>query len=441
MDKLSLNFQERFMEKLIFDESILNCIDPSVKLHQETLRHPLSSSASCINVLGSMIYQPLELKNFLNNFGLKITKLFPFPSGANIGGQSYIDKGYIVFEWIGPKISPINEKAGGRGFQRTSIDAFIIAEIEGKITQLLIEWKFTEGKSRPLVLEKFAGNKGLERLRRYSEVLVPIRNTERFPFRFTEEKGFGLYDFSTDHLYQLLRMTLLAKKTTPLKIGDLLIEDYRIIHLSHSMNSEIEILHNKYLSHSPGFQKYGGERLYDFWIDILSEYERKKFVGGNWDVFVPTIKIEGLREYLTERYFYSEDEPINVNNQMKIKDAEESEIRISGKIHDVGIHPDKWHFSHLGFDYFERIISKISEYERKRPDYVKSNIQTIGIGCTGVPYILKRDGRKVNPNWHVKTKEGNSYRGKAFETGNLWPEHEVISVEWQEVLDWFWPKH
>ena len=113
-------------------------IDPKVKLHNETLRHPLSSSASCINVLGSMINEPEELKDYLNNFGLNITRLIQFPTGANVGGEIYNDKGYIVFEWIGPKISPINEIGGGRGFQRTSIDAFVIAEIEGKITSFLL---------------------------------------------------------------------------------------------------------------------------------------------------------------------------------------------------------------------------------------------------------------------------------------------------------------
>ena len=176
MDKLTIEFQNQFKGKLIYDESVFYNVDSHVKLHDETKGHPLSSAAACINVLGSLMFKPEELINFLNHFGLEIEMLYEFPTNANVGGRNYSDKGYVVFEWIGPQESPINEKGGGRGLQRTSVDAFVIAKIKGKITQLLIEWKFTEGKSRPLTLEKFSGFRGLERLRRYSEILVPLRN-------------------------------------------------------------------------------------------------------------------------------------------------------------------------------------------------------------------------------------------------------------------------
>ena len=66
----------------------------------------------------------------------------------------------------------------------------------------LIEWKFTEGKSRPIVLNKFGGLRGIERLRRYASVLAEMRGNG-FPFAFSEEGGIGLQDFSTDHFYQL----------------------------------------------------------------------------------------------------------------------------------------------------------------------------------------------------------------------------------------------
>ena len=63
-----------------------------------------------------------------------IETIIEFPSNSDVGGQIYKDKGCVVFEWIGPKKSPINEKGGGRGQNRTSIDAYVIAKIKGKIS-------------------------------------------------------------------------------------------------------------------------------------------------------------------------------------------------------------------------------------------------------------------------------------------------------------------
>lgn len=302
MDKLTYNFQDQFKDHLYFDSSIFDNIDKNVQLHGEAKQNSLSSAAACLNVLGSMMNDPIELLNFLNHFDLEIDELIEFPSNCNVGGRQYSDKGFVVFEWVGPQTSPINEKGGGRGNYRTSIDAFVIAKIKGKTTQLLIEWKFTEGKSRPLTLERFAGTKGIERLNRYSNVLVPMRGKTDFPFNFSEEKGLGLYDFSVDHLYQLLRMTLLAKTTTPIAIGTVEIEDYRIVHLSHSQNNEIEILHEKYLQSSPGLKKYAGMKMHDAWHEILSPFEKEKFKAGHWDLALPYIQNEKLKDYLTERY-------------------------------------------------------------------------------------------------------------------------------------------
>ncbi len=303
MSKLDLTYQNCFKDNLIFDPRIFQNIDPVAKLHDETMGHPLSSAASCLNVLGSLQFHPDELKQYLNTFGLNITRLVEFPTRADVGGRVYNDKGYVVFEWIGPKKSPINEVGGGRGQRRTSVDAYIIAEIDNKITQLLIEWKFTEGISRPIALERFSGCKGLERMRRYSKVLTTFRKRGTLPFAFQEEKGLGLHDFAADHLYQLLRITLLAKCITPIRIGSIEVEDYRVVHLSHSRNDEIEILHDKYLTHSPGLTQYSGMKLHDAWENILSENEKTKFIGGHWDSALISLKEGSLKTYLVQRYF------------------------------------------------------------------------------------------------------------------------------------------
>ena len=127
----------------------------------------------------------------------------------------------------------------------------MLAEVDGKVTQLLIEWKFTETYNSESYTHKFGGTKGIERLRRYSSVLTRLRNNG-FPFKFKEEDKIGLPDFSYEPFYQLLRMTLLAKMTTPAKLGLLKIEDYKIIHLSHSENNDLNFLSKTHLKYSPG---------------------------------------------------------------------------------------------------------------------------------------------------------------------------------------------
>lgn len=301
MDKLSLDFQKQFSDKLIFDRSILDRIDPTAKLHDEALRHPLSSAGACLNVLGSLASDKEGLKAYLNGFGFGITKVFDFPTGADVGGQVYNDRACVVFEWIGPRESPINERGGGRGLNKTSIDAFVIAEIDGKVTQLLIEWKFTEGSSRPIALNKFAGLRGIERIRRYSSVLSEMRGPD-FPFAFTEEGGLSIQDFSTDHLYQLLRMTLLARKTTPLDVGPLHIEDYRIAHLSHSGNPKINVIQPEYAKYCPGLQGMVGKDFHEAWATLLAPDERRKFIAAYWDHGISAIKNPELQDYLQTRY-------------------------------------------------------------------------------------------------------------------------------------------
>ena len=304
MSKLSEEFQEKYRTHQLFDTSIIDDIDKEAKLHNEALNNPLSSAASCLNVLGSIKDNPEEIKRFLAVIGLEVDRVIEFPTGANIGERLYNDKGYIIFEWIGPKESPINEgSGGGRGQNRTSIDAYILVELDNKITQLLIEWKFTEGKSKPFATQKFSGYQGLERLRRYSQILVGMRNQDNFPFDFKESTGVGLHDFSVDHLYQLMRITLLAKTTTPIQIGEHYVEDYRVIHISHSQNKESRYLNNKHLKYSPGLQDYENMEYHEAWKDILTDYEKRKFIGGYWDKAIDVINDDKLRNYLKNRYF------------------------------------------------------------------------------------------------------------------------------------------
>ena len=145
----------------------------------------------------------------------------------------------------------------------------------------------------------------MERLRRYSDILLRYRRKGDFPFDFEEEGDLGILDFSADHLYQLLRMTLLAKTTTPIQVGELNIQDYRIVHLSHSKNQEMRFLHERYIEYCPGLRKYSGDEFHQVWKELLSTYERGKFASGYWDTAINAIDHVDLKAYLSERYLES----------------------------------------------------------------------------------------------------------------------------------------
>ena len=300
---LSAKFQQKWKEQPIYDKSILDDIDKSVQLHSELL-NVRSSAAACINTIGNIAQRKEDLITFLNEFKIGVEDVITFPTGASSAGEVYGDSGNVIFEWIGPKQSPINEVGGKRGQNRTSIDAFTIVRIKGKVTQLLIEWKFTETYNGREHLQKFNGIAGNERLRRYSICLARLRKSHNFPFRMNDEGCFGLHDLGYEPYYQLLRMTLLAKLTTPFEFDNgLRIEDYRIIHLSHSQNGRLNTLSKKHLSCSPGLKQHSGKSLHEVWKDsILSEDEATKFRYGYWNEAIRVISDKKLRKYLLERY-------------------------------------------------------------------------------------------------------------------------------------------
>ena len=303
VSKLSETFQQEWKDKHFYDEAILDTIDEKV-LHTETKINVRSSAAACINVIGNIAKKKRDLVAFLNEFNLSVEDIISFPSGASFNGEQYIDSGNIVFEWIGPRRSPLNEVGGSRGQRRTSIDAFVLANIDGKITQLFIEWKFTEKYNSQENLQLFAGVAGTERLRRYSSCIAKLRKVKEFPFKMTYDGGLGLYDLGYEPYYQLLRMTLLAKLTTPFKFDNgLRVEDYRVIHLSHSENKELNILSKRHLECLPGLRNNANKSLHEVWRDnILSESETTKFYSGYWNEAINTIADSDLKKYLTERY-------------------------------------------------------------------------------------------------------------------------------------------
>ncbi len=175
--------------------------------------------------------------------------------------------------------------------------------IGGKKTQILIEWKFTESYNRAASLQKFAGIAGTERARRYSKVLAELRSAKQFIFNMKYEGGWGLHDLGYEPLYQLLRMTLLAKTTTPLQIGERIeVEDYRILHLTHSTNMRLNIVTDRHLRFCPGLAGFADASLHDLWGSILAPDEAPKFSSGYWNEHLGLITDTDLRTYLTDRY-------------------------------------------------------------------------------------------------------------------------------------------
>jgi tRNA A22 N-methylase len=80
-------------------------------------------------------------------------------------------------------------------------------------------------------------------------------------------------------------MTLLAKRTTPLSLtNEINIEDYRILHLTHSKNIELNRLCQNHIKYSPGLLAFKDEEIHAVWKDqILTLEEAEKFAWGYWD--------------------------------------------------------------------------------------------------------------------------------------------------------------
>jgi hypothetical protein len=299
--KFEKAFLDTWRNRQFYDERVLESIGKNVELHSECKTNAKSSAAACLNVLGSLSTNPEELKTYLNSFGLGIQEIIKFPSGIELDGELYDDNGYVIFEWIGPGKSVINEKGGSRGKQRTSVDAYVLARVENRITQILIEWKFTESYLKPSDHRRFSGQRGIERLRRYSTVLQDLRRTVEFPLKMSEEGGLSLADLGYEPIYQLLRITLLAIQTTPMELHPSLnVEDYMVLHLSHSKNTDLINLPPQILTE---LSDDGLSTLHDFWkSSILSPTASGKFHHGYWNEELNTISNQPLKEYLTERY-------------------------------------------------------------------------------------------------------------------------------------------
>jgi len=81
------------------------------------------------------------------------------------------------------------------------------------------------------------------------------------------------------------------------------VNDYRVIHLSHSKNDALNVLSKTHVGCSPGLTDRAGSLMCEVWKHrILTQDEAMRFRHGYWDEALPVVSDSGLKTYLLERY-------------------------------------------------------------------------------------------------------------------------------------------
>lgn len=310
MEVLSKEYQKQFAGKNLISSEIYQILKKGgIKAHTG-IESPLSSQASCLNFWYPFIKEERkeDLKELLKCFGLEVDSIITIKPSSTFEDAVYGDSGNVLFEWIGPIKSPIGEDNGYlRGHHRTSIDAYILAYVNGKVTQILIEWKFTETYSSRCNTGKFLGAKGVERLARYSPIIARDRKKNKeILFKMNNIDNWGLYDICYEPFYQLLRQHMLGQETVGKKFGDYVIEDYIVMHLSHSANKKLNILEEKHCEYSKDLLPYVGQELHAIWLQLLNINQQKHFIGAYWDECFKKYHcpeyLSGWENYIKKRY-------------------------------------------------------------------------------------------------------------------------------------------
>ena len=277
---------EKVKKNLVSDEILEILNRGRIKPHNG-LASPISSQASCLNFWYSYINPNSKeaLIKLLKKIGIEAQNIITIGPNWDFNGTLYKDYGNVIFEWIGPEISPIGEENGYlRGHHRTSIDAYILAIMDNKITQLLIEWKYTESYTSKSSTAKFLGGKGIERLSRYSPIIARDRKAGKdILFNLSNVDDWGLSDVGYEPFYQLLRQHMLGQETVGMNFGPYVIEDYIVIHLSHSENKKLNILSEKHCIYANGLRQYIGQDIHNIWAQLLKDEQKRHFVGAYWD--------------------------------------------------------------------------------------------------------------------------------------------------------------
>ncbi len=199
--------------------------------------------------------------------------------------------------------------------------------------------------------------------------------------------------------------------------------------ISYGMNMDFRLSGQKIIElHNNGTK---------FWVGRFGGFSGNKFVTdiktGGWRTFEyeinTTEKSAPNKNWFSSRQFI--DAVKNTGLEVMINKAVNEESIQSA---DFSQTSDKWHFSHLGRDYFLNISLKIG-YGGKWD----SPIHLVYVGKTGVAYIEKKHGRNVNPNWSVVTKEGINIRcgNSGMIENGLWDKKKCNVFSWDEIKNFF----
>ena len=200
---------------------------------------------------------------------------------------------YISFEVTSSR-DYLNEKYVKRGANCTSVDAAIVAILNGGTKMLIpIEWKYTEGNEYNIDKSGTEGS-GKERLRRYSQLINSSSQLVTIP------NGYLHTIYFVEPFYQLMRQTLWAEQVIAHKEQELIkADDFIHVHVIPKKNAQL--LYRNY--------KYSEKGLEDTWRSQIANQNKYKWVTPEEIARVISLsgKYSGIVKYLCARYGYNID--------------------------------------------------------------------------------------------------------------------------------------
>lgn len=244
--------------------------------------NPLSSQIACLNHLFYIKNNYDAVLKLAQNINTNISNVYILENDTE---QT---RGYISFEVVS-EFDHLNEsrrKDGklSRGSNCTSIDAIILAELDGERTLLVIEWKYVEKYSNE---DKSQSKGGETRKKRYDDL---IKNSKFIKSDIDENI------YYTEPFYQLMRQTLWAeqmiKKENQQKEK---IQASDFIHIHVIPNGNTSLLQKVY-------SKKGG--LVETWQYYLTEPNKYVHIDPQ-NLLKGIVLPDKLKEYLNNRYWRS----------------------------------------------------------------------------------------------------------------------------------------
>lgn len=270
----------------IRDEAYLFFRNHNIKWHSTGENHLLSSQAYCVNFFFPFARNKEALKSLLLPLYPEIEEMLSVEDGM-----------YVTFEWNGGK-NYLNEQSynSERGANATYVDAAVrFKRKDGKIQDVLIEWKYTE-KYAPKDLGE--NDRGQQRVKTY----LPFCEAMDCPVQLTSvdtDIETGLRAFFYNPFYQLLRQQLLAHEIEKEDNG---IDAVSVLHICSEKNDAFRTMVT-----SPKIQEtFPGKGVIEIWKSLVknpSKFEstspEKLFQGFPRDMFPDYTK---WADYMKLRY-------------------------------------------------------------------------------------------------------------------------------------------